>query len=185
MSRETLALVRVALGSVRPLDFLKTKLQSSLSAICDEVQMSVWQNNVRVEILTIPSNKFGQDVRVLIDDKPRSRRDRSFFYKLLVKRHNLRLLFQNSHILVFLALTGRIQDLMIKYAGWESFLRAVHRVVFGVFVIGDNEILYYGMPPSACLVSGPKVEYEWMPSGSLTNSVAEVVLSSIGEICHV
>lgn len=180
-----MALVRVDLGPVRPVDFLKAKLRLSCGAISDKLQMSVWQNRVQIEFLRLQLRVPGSDVLVLIDDKPRSKSDRSFLYKVLVQRRNLKLRFENSEILVFLALEGRVQDLMTKYAGWNAFLEAVHQVGFGVFVIRHDSVMYFPLAASMYTVSQGKIEGEWTPRDTLTNSVAEALLSSIGDIRHV
>ena len=172
---------------MRPADFLKAKLRLSCDATSDKLQMLVWQNRVQIEFLRLQLRVPGPDVLVLIDDKPRSKKDRGFLYKLLVQRRNLKIRFQNLETLVFLAVEGRVQDLMTKYAGWESFLNTVHRVGFGVFVMRPDGVMYYPLPPSATQFSipGTEMEHEWTPSDSLTNSVAEAVLRSLGEIHHV
>jgi uncharacterized protein with NRDE domain len=147
--------------------------------------MSVWQNSVQDEFLRLQPCASGANVLVLIDDKPRSRSDRSFLYKLLVQRRNLKSRFENSEILVFLALEGRVEDLMMKYAGWNAFLEAVHQVGFGVFVLRHNSVMYYPLAASTYTISQGKMETKWTTRDSLTNSIAEELLSSIGDIRHV
>jgi len=180
-----LALVRVDLGPVRPIDFLKVSFRSSLGAAPNKVQMSVWQDKLQVEFLRLHSRTPEPDVLVLINDKPRSKSDRSFLHKVLVQRQNLKHQFQKSEILVYLALEGRVQDLMTKYAGWNDFLEAVHQVGFGVFVIRHDSVMYFPLPPSMSVFSQGKFEHEWTPRDSLTNSVADAALSSMGDIRHV
>jgi hypothetical protein len=179
-----LALVRVDLGPGRPADHIRAKLRS-LGAISNKLLMAVWQTKIQVEFFSIRPLKPGPDILVLVDDGPRTRSDRSFLYKLLVQRRGLKLRFPESEILVFLALEGRVEDQMTKYAGWAHFLTAVHQTGFGVFVIRRGNVMYFALPPSTYIVSQDKTKNEWTSRDLLTNSLARMLMNAMGEACNV
>jgi hypothetical protein len=172
-------------SDIRPLDFLKAAFRSSVGAAPNKLQMPVWQDHAEVEFLELPRDRFGREILIILDDRPRSKIDRSFLYKLLVQRRNLKLRFANSEVLVFLAVGRKLEELMTRFAGWTAFLEAVRQVGFGVFVIGEDSIMYRGLPSSFSAFSEGKLHQEWSSRDGLTNSVALMLLTSLGDVRYV